>query len=76
MEDVVVDFIEAFKFNIHKLKIGDPMDEETDIGPLARKEFVHSLKQVLKDAKKTGARPQTHGKKCGKGFSSIQRLFL
>ena len=71
MEDVVVDFIEAFKFDIHKLKIGDPMDEETDIGPLAKKEFVHSLKKVLKNAKKKGARSQTHGKKYGKGFSSI-----
>ena len=43
MEDVVVDFIEAFKLNIHKLKIWNPMDEETDIGPLAKKEFVRSL---------------------------------
>ncbi len=68
VEDVVVDFIEAFKLNIQKLKIGDPMDEETDIGPLAKKEFVHSLEKVLKDARKRGAEPQTYGKKCEKGF--------
>ena len=56
VEDVVVDFIEAFKLNIQKLKIGDPMDEETDIGPLAKKEFVHSLEKVLKDARKKRSR--------------------
>jgi succinate-semialdehyde dehydrogenase / glutarate-semialdehyde dehydrogenase len=68
VEDVVVDFIEAFKLNIQKLKIGDPMDEETDIGPMAKKEFVHSLEKVLKDARKKGAEPQIYGKKYGKGF--------
>jgi succinate-semialdehyde dehydrogenase/glutarate-semialdehyde dehydrogenase len=68
VEDVAVDFIEAFKINIQKLKIGDPMDEKTDIGPLAKKEFVHSLEKVLKYARKKGAEPQTYGKKCGKGF--------
>jgi succinate-semialdehyde dehydrogenase/glutarate-semialdehyde dehydrogenase len=37
VEDIVVDFIEAFELEIQELKVGDPMDEETDIGPLAKK---------------------------------------
>ncbi len=68
VEDVVVDFIEAFELHMQELKIGDPMDEETDIGPLAKKEFVSSLEKVLKDARKKGAEPQTYGEEHKKGF--------
>jgi succinate-semialdehyde dehydrogenase/glutarate-semialdehyde dehydrogenase len=68
IEDVVVDFIEAFELHMQELKMGDPMDEETDIGPLAKKEFVGNLERVLKDARKKGVEPQTYGKKPEKGF--------
>jgi succinate-semialdehyde dehydrogenase/glutarate-semialdehyde dehydrogenase len=68
VEDVIVDFIEAFKLHIQELKIGDPMDEDTDIGPLAKREFVDSLEKVLKDATKKGAEPQTYGEEHEKGF--------
>lgn len=68
LEDVVVDFIEAFEIEMQELKIGDPMNEETDIGPLAKKEFIESLEKVLKDAKKKGAEPQVYGEEHNKGF--------
>jgi len=68
IEDVVVDFIEAFEMHMQELKVGDPMDEETDIGPVAKKEFLDSLEKVLKDAKKKGAEPYVHGKEHEKGF--------
>jgi succinate-semialdehyde dehydrogenase/glutarate-semialdehyde dehydrogenase len=68
VEDVVADFIEAFELHMQELKIGDPMDEDTDIGPLAKKEFVDSLEKVLKDASKKGAEPQTYGEEHEKGF--------
>ncbi|RXA21789.1 NAD-dependent succinate-semialdehyde dehydrogenase [Methanosarcina sp. MSH10X1] len=67
-EDVVVDFIEAFELEMQELKIGDPMDEETDIGPIAKKEFIDSLERVLKDAKKKGAEPHVYGEEHNKGF--------
>ncbi len=68
VEDVVVDFIEAFELHMQELKVGDPMGEETDIGPLAKKEFVDTLEKVLKDARKKGVEPQTYGEKHEKGF--------
>ncbi|AKB31283.1 Succinate-semialdehyde dehydrogenase [NAD] [Methanosarcina siciliae HI350] len=37
VKEVVGDFIEAFERHMQELKIGDPMDEETDLGPLAKK---------------------------------------
>ena len=68
VEDVVVDFIEAFELEMQELKIGDPMDEETDIGPLAKKEFIDSLERVLKDAKKKGAELHVYGEEHKKGY--------
>ncbi len=68
LENVIADFMKAFETEINKLKIGDPMDEETDIGPVAKKEFVDSLERVVLDAKKKGAKPYTCGKECEKGF--------
>jgi succinate-semialdehyde dehydrogenase/glutarate-semialdehyde dehydrogenase len=68
IEDVVVDFIEAFELHMQELKIGDPMDEETDIGPVAKKEFADSLEKILKDAKKKGAEPHVYGEEHQKGF--------
>ena len=68
VEDVVADFIEAFERRVKELKIGDPMDEETDIGPLAKKEFLESLERVLKDAKMKGAELHVYGEGHKKGF--------
>jgi succinate-semialdehyde dehydrogenase/glutarate-semialdehyde dehydrogenase len=68
IENVVVDFIEAFELEMQELKIGDPMDEETDIGPLAKKEFIDSLERVLKDAKKKGAELHVCGEEHKKGY--------
>lgn len=68
IDDVVVDFIEAFELHMNELKIGDPMNEETDIGPVAKKDFLDSLEKVLKDAKKKGSEPYVFGKEYEKGF--------
>jgi len=68
VEDIVADFIESFELKVKELKIGDPMDEKTDIGPLAKKEFLKSLERVLKDAKKKGAKPHVYGEEHKKGF--------
>lgn len=50
------------------MKIGNPIDKETDIGPVSKREFVENLEKILQDAKNKGAEPLACGKACQKGF--------
>ena len=68
LESVIEDFKKAFELEVNKLKVGDPMDEDTDIGPVAKKEFVGDLEKILEDARQKGAEPVVCGKECEKGF--------
>ncbi len=49
-------FTELMKEQINRLKVGDPMDPETDVGPLARKDLVETLHDQVKSSVKKGAR--------------------
>jgi succinate-semialdehyde dehydrogenase / glutarate-semialdehyde dehydrogenase len=68
LENIIENFMKEFELEVNKLKIGDPMNEETDIGPVAKKEFVEDLEKILQDAKIKGSKPLICGKKCEKGF--------
>ncbi|MBA4372730.1 MAG: succinate-semialdehyde dehydrogenase [Thermodesulfovibrio sp.] len=54
MEKVAQEFREVFLSRLGELKIGDPMQEATDIGPVARKEIMETLQAQLQDAKEKG----------------------
>ena len=49
-------FMEALEREFNGIKIGNPMEPATTIGPLAKKEFVEVLSGQLEDAKRKGAR--------------------
>ncbi len=49
-------FMEALERELKTVKIGDPMDPATTIGPLAKREFVGVLSGQLEDAERKGAR--------------------
>ena len=55
-ESVAGEFTKHFIARLREMKIGDPMDEATDIGPLARKDIRDGLKAQLRDAKLKGAK--------------------
>lgn len=55
MEKVAEEFRNIFLARLRELKIGDPMDETTDIGPVAKQEILDSLQAQLRDAKEKGA---------------------
>ncbi len=55
MEGVAEEFKKHFIARLRELKIGDPMDESTDIGPVARRDILNSLNAQLRDAAAKGA---------------------
>ena len=56
MESVADEFTKHFIARLKEMKIGDPMDETTDIGPVARKDIRDGLRAQLRDAKLKGAK--------------------
>ena len=58
-------FIEAFVETVRGFKLGDPMDESTYIGPLARAAQLEVLESQVSDALNRGARLAIGGKRIG-----------
>ncbi len=61
-------FTRAFVARVEELKIGDPMDETTDLGPLAKKEILDNLQEQLRDARTKGAEILQRAHAFRKGF--------
>ena len=56
-------FVEAFVGEVRKFKRGDPMDDQTYIGPLTRAPQLKVLEAQVKDAVKKGAKVLVGGKR-------------
>ena len=54
-EKIADEFKNIFSGRLKELKIGDPLDESTDIGPLARPDILAFLNEQLRDAREKGA---------------------
>jgi acyl-CoA reductase-like NAD-dependent aldehyde dehydrogenase len=59
-------FVEAYQKELAKMKLGDPMDPATDIGPLSRPAQAAFLEAQVRDAISKGARLLHGGKRWGK----------
>jgi len=69
VKDVAQDFIHKFVEKASKLKVGDPMDPATDVGPMAREDQRRLLEEQLREAVSKGARILTGGQRIGgKGY--------
>ncbi|MEU9218693.1 succinate-semialdehyde dehydrogenase/glutarate-semialdehyde dehydrogenase [Streptomyces ambofaciens] len=53
--DVYDAFAERFTEGMKALKVGDPMDEETDVGPLSSEQGLNDLVELVDDAVRGGA---------------------
>jgi len=62
------EFQRLFVKYLEELKIGDPMDDATDLGPLSRKDILVNLEEQLRDAREKGARVIQRHHAFQKGF--------
>ncbi len=62
-ESLYNDFVEQFKAEVLKLKMGDPMDSATDIGPLARLDLAEDIEKQVDESVAMGATIITGGKR-------------
>lgn len=61
-EEIADQFERGFVAKMEALKVGDPMDEKTDVGPLATAGAVQSLEADVQKSVDAGARVLTGGK--------------
>lgn len=54
-DDIYDDFVARFTAGLRALKVGDPLDEKTDIGPLASAQIRDDLHAQVSDALQKGA---------------------
>ncbi len=62
-EGIYDEFLERFTEKVKALKMGDPFDETTEIGPLARVDLAEELEQQVNQSVKMGAKIITGGKR-------------
>jgi len=64
-EKIADEFEKRFVAAMQALKIGDPMDESTEIGPLAMPQIIQDLDQQVQRSVAAGAKLLTGGKRLG-----------
>ncbi len=60
-EDVYDEFLETFTDEMESLTIGDPMDDDTDIGPQAREDLMEDLHEQVEVSVNAGATVELGG---------------
>ena len=66
--EIYDEFERKFVDQMRALKIGDPMDESTEIGPLATRQIVDDLEEQVKRAIAAGAKVLTGGRRLNGNF--------
>lgn len=68
-QEVYKEFLEAFREQMEKASCGDPIDEASQLGPIARSDLREKLHKQVKQSRKNGAKCLIGGKiPKGKGF--------
>jgi succinate-semialdehyde dehydrogenase/glutarate-semialdehyde dehydrogenase len=64
-EEIADEFERRFVERMESLRVGDPMDESTEIGPLATADILDDLDRQVRESERAGARVLTGGKRLG-----------
>jgi succinate-semialdehyde dehydrogenase / glutarate-semialdehyde dehydrogenase len=64
-EKIAAEFEKRFVAAMQALKVGDPMDESTDIGPLAMPQIIDDIDKQVQRSVTAGAKLLTGGKRIG-----------
>ncbi len=64
-ETIAADFQSRFVSAMQSLRLGDPMDESTDVGPLATPQIADDIEKQVNDSVAAGAKLLTGGKRNG-----------
>lgn len=70
-EDVFEDYLRELKEAVSRLKVGDPMQEDTDVGPMISLSEVERVQNWIKEAIDEGGRLITGGISCGDKVASV-----
>ena len=68
-EDVLKEFTDIFVTLVGQMKLGDPMDEKTDVGPMLTDAAAERAERVLKEAVDSGATVLIGGTRKGRLFT-------
>jgi acyl-CoA reductase-like NAD-dependent aldehyde dehydrogenase len=63
-EDVFEEFVSKLKERVKTLRVGDPMDESTDVGPMIAQSEVGRIREWIEEAVSKGARLEVGGVAC------------
>jgi succinate-semialdehyde dehydrogenase/glutarate-semialdehyde dehydrogenase len=63
--DIYSEFQQRFVDAVEQLKVGDPMDDDTDLGPLATKDGAEKLSRQVNESTRAGARILIGGSQLG-----------
>lgn len=63
VKDVANEFIEKFVQKTEKLKVGDPLSEDTDVGPLVNAKALESIDSLVNETTREGAELLTGGER-------------
>ena len=69
VRNIANEFIEKFVQETEKLKVGDPLSEDTDIGPLVNAKSLENMESLVKEAVNAGAEVIAGGERANrKGY--------
>ncbi|HJU92423.1 MAG TPA: NADP-dependent succinic semialdehyde dehydrogenase, partial [Pyrinomonadaceae bacterium] len=74
--EIYEEFEQKFVSQMQALRIGDPLEESTEIGPLATPQIVNDLDEQVKRAVAAGARVLTGGKRLDRSGNFYQPTVL